>query len=112
MTAIPAARSLSMFASRASQAQTESFSVAVDFERLFERFTGALCLFETHPRERRNLPTWKALAAGDVHPPEAGEPGQLSRVQISSKGFVPSQAQATPVKSSITNATARPRILV
>ena len=52
------------------------------------------------------------LVAGDVHPPEAGEPGQLSRVQISSKGFVPSQAQATPVKSSITNATARPRILV
>ena len=46
------------------------------------------------------------LVAGDVHPPEAGEPGQLSRVQISSKGFVPSQAQATPVKSSIKSAPA------
>ena len=47
------------------------------------------------------------LVAGDVHPPEAGEPGQLSRVQISSKGFVPSQAQATPVKSSITKRDTR-----
>ena len=32
------------------------------------------------------------LVAGDVHPPEAGEPGQLSRAQTSWKGFVPSQA--------------------
>ena len=52
------------------------------------------------------------LVAGDVHPPEAGEPGQLSRAQTSWKGFVPSQAHIQYMYSCNATATRRENSVV